>query len=167
MRRMVLQIRGASNDARIRLRRAPRPQHSSVLHAVASKLAELPAFAAVSLAVGLAVTVAPPLPAGGQFVEGKCHGSIIALPRVGYQGERQKVLVTIRRPSARIIARVVTDNPACRDCEAAAWGHGRFVFNGEFIGEGPFAITFKAFDRNGKLRCEGSTPELKALGPKS
>jgi hypothetical protein len=81
---------------------------------------------------------------GGGILTGDCSGTIRASPLRGYVGETQDVTVTINPPFHRVVTRVTTDNPRCRDCVAKPQRPGKFLYSGNFGGKGPFRITFLA-----------------------
>lgn len=103
---------------------------------------------------------------GTSRMRGECQGMIAAHPASGYISEESIVDITIRPPLQRAITRVVTDNPGCRNCETRQIGLGRFRWYMAYQGQGPFTVEFLAYDREGKVRCSGTTTELRSLGPK-
>lgn len=112
----------------------------------------------------------PPSIAGTEVVEdpgylgGECVGTIIPTSFSGYEGEPCATTITISPPYDDIIVKVTTHNPLCQDCDAEQTGKGTFVFARVWAGKGPFTITFDAFDKDGKIRCSGSTKTMTALG---
>ena len=78
------------------------------------------------------------------------------------------VIPTIRidPPYDSIIAKVITDNPGCPQCEASRTENGTFTREMVFQGRGPVRLRFVALDGEGKERCRGQTVELEALGPR-
>lgn len=112
----------------------------------------------------------PPSIAGTEVVEdpgylgGECAGTITPSSYSGYEGEPCATTITIAPPYDDIIVRVTTHNPLCANCDAEQTGKGTYVFARVWAGQGPFTITFDAFDKDGNVRCSGSTKTMTALG---
>jgi hypothetical protein len=100
------------------------------------------------------------------YLGGACDGTITVNPPSGYQGDPAVYTIVIKPPFDREIVRVTTDNPACRNCDAKQVTPGKHTLTLHFTGKGPFTATFLAFDKDGKVRCSGSTGSLRSLGPK-
>jgi hypothetical protein len=97
---------------------------------------------------------------------GKCSGVIAVHPASGHEGEPDLVIVNLDSASAKLIARVTTDNPLCHDCDAARTAPNQFTVSQIYHGRGPFRVTFIAMGKDGKVRCQGTSAELTALGPR-
>jgi len=84
-------------------------------------------------------------------------------PRSDFVGEPFVITVRIAPPFDSRIARVGTTNPVGQfDLEPQ--GQGRFMRTLFYEGDGPFTLSFSAFDSDGVVRCSGSI-ELESLGP--
>jgi hypothetical protein len=98
---------------------------------------------------------------------GQCTGTITSSPASGYVGDPFTTTIVISPPASQFIARVTTDNPGCRTCDAQMTQPGHFSRVLYFQGSaGTFQITFIAFDGDGNELCSGSTSALRVLGPK-
>jgi hypothetical protein len=99
----------------------------------------------------------PPRGGGAYALSGQCSGNLVLSPARGYHGDRIRHTVTIAPPGNARIARVVSDNPGCRNCRltkrsATTWSVGLFYNCG---GTGPVPVAYSAYDRSGKLVCSG------------
>jgi hypothetical protein len=124
--------------------------------------------AAVNGRISVAVEVEGPKVAAARVsraMVGECSGVIAVHPASGYEGDSDLVIVNIDR-SAELITRVSTDNPLCHECDAARTAPNQFAVSERFRGQGPFRVTFMAFDKDGRVRCQGESADLTALGPR-
>ena len=97
---------------------------------------------------------------------GDCTGTINTSAIRGYEDDPVIPTIRIDPPYDSIIAKVITDNPGCPQCEASRTEDGTFTRELTFQGRGPFRVGFVALDGEGKERCRGQTVELEALGPR-
>jgi hypothetical protein len=117
----------------------------------------------VSAPVDVTGPTLPP-PEVTRALAGDCTGTIAAYPTSGYVGENFLVVVNLDAAAAGVIARVTTDNPGCRSCDADRTAPNQFTRRLVYQGRGPFRITFLALDKEGKVRCEGVTTDLTSHG---
>jgi hypothetical protein len=95
---------------------------------------------------------------------GECSGTIGVSPRSGYEQDPHIATISISPPYVRVITRVTTNNPRCKECDAKQTRTGQFSLTLHFEGRGSYRIEFLAFDKHGKIRCRGYSTELMALG---
>ncbi len=99
-------------------------------------------------------------------MNGECSGTIAVHPPSGYEDQEDLVVINLNPLGAALVRRVTTDNPLCHDCDASRSGPDQFTLRQYYHGNGPFRIKFLAFDGDGKVRCQGESAELIALGPR-
>jgi len=98
------------------------------------------------------------------YLRGDCQGTITSSVTSGYAGDAIVYTITIKPPASKEIVRVTTNNPGCTNCDAKEAAPGKYTLAHNFLGKGPFRVTFLAFDKDGKERCSGSTGQLRGLG---
>jgi hypothetical protein len=103
------------------------------------------------------------------YMDGACSGSIVGEPASGYVGDISSAVIAITR-SPRPIAKVMTDNPACRNCEAVMEAPGRFRYTGRFTAPASsplpftFVFAFAAYDAAGNKLCSGASGQIGIVG---
>ena len=96
----------------------------------------------------------------------ECKARITADISSGYEGEETVITVYIPQPFKDRVVKVLTDNPACINCEFKYFDQGVFLSTQIIQGKGPFSISFRALDADGNVICTGTSPEITALGPR-
>jgi hypothetical protein len=104
----------------------------------------------------------PPKGDGSFAMRGECSGRLVIEPSAGWDGDRVRHIVHIDPPASARVARVVSDNPGCRNCRLRRIGP--HVWRGDLwfrcSGRGIVHVSYAAFDRQGRRICSGRGSDL-------